>query len=138
MMGAMADISGSCDKRFDRVTDALAACFDQHGDVGASAAVVYKDEVVVDLWGGHLDVARTKPWERDTIINVWSTTKTMSCLSLLVLASQTQDTETLQNVTEILEIEKDSWEMLVRREVSESYSPPPSDEGSYSGFDFSA
>jgi Beta-lactamase len=44
------------------------ACFDQHGDVGASTAVVYKDEVVVDLWGGHLDVARTKPWERDTII----------------------------------------------------------------------
>jgi CubicO group peptidase (beta-lactamase class C family) len=88
MMGTMADISGSCDKRFDRVKDALAACFDQHGDVGASAAVVYKDEVVVDLWGGHLDVERTKPWERDTIINVWSTTKTMSCLSLLVLASR--------------------------------------------------
>jgi CubicO group peptidase (beta-lactamase class C family) len=88
MMGTMADISGSCDKRFDRVKDALAACFDQHGDVGASAAVVYKDEVVVDLWGGHLDIERTKPWERDTIINVWSTTKTMSCLSLLVLASR--------------------------------------------------
>lgn len=57
---------------------------------------------------------------------------------LLVLASQTQDTETLKNVTEVLEIEKDSWEMLVRREVSESYSPPGSDAETYSGFDFSA
>ena len=57
---------------------------------------------------------------------------------LLVLAAQTQDTETLKNVTEILEIEKDSWEMLVRREVAESYSPSQSDEDSYSGFDFSA
>ncbi len=57
---------------------------------------------------------------------------------LLVLSAQTQDTETLKNVTEILEIEKDSWEMLVRREVSESYSPSSSGEDSYSGFDFSA
>jgi len=60
---------------------------------------------------------------------------------LLVLAGQTQDTETLKNVTEILEIERDSWEMLVRREVFESYSTStsaPSDEGANTGFDFSA
>jgi flagellar secretion chaperone FliS len=57
---------------------------------------------------------------------------------LLVIASQTQDAEMLNNLTEILEIEKDSWEMLVRREVGESYSPYPSDEDSSSGFDFSA
>jgi flagellar secretion chaperone FliS len=57
---------------------------------------------------------------------------------LLVVAAQTEDTETLKNVTEILEIEKDSWEMLVRREVAESYSASQSNEESYSGFDFSA
>jgi len=60
---------------------------------------------------------------------------------LLVLASQTQDTETLKNLTEILEIERDSWEMLVRREVSESYSTSASTqsaEETYTGFDFSA
>jgi CubicO group peptidase (beta-lactamase class C family) len=47
-------------------------------------------ELAVDLWGGYQDRAQTKPWERDTIINVFSTTKTMSCLSLLVLASRGQ------------------------------------------------
>ena len=31
--------------------------------------------MVVDLWAGHADAARTRPWERDTIVNVWSTTK---------------------------------------------------------------
>ena len=59
-----------------------------NGDVGASVAVTLDGELVVDLWGGTLDEAGTTPWERDTIINVFSTTKTMSCLSLLVLASR--------------------------------------------------
>ena len=70
------------------VKDAFAANFVENGDVGASVAVVKDGELVIDLWGGHQDVARTTPWERDTIINVFSTTKTMSCLSLLVLASR--------------------------------------------------
>ena len=62
--------------------------FADNGDVGASVAVVKDGELVVDLWGGHLDRERTTPWQRDTIINVFSTTKTMSCLSLLVLAGR--------------------------------------------------
>jgi CubicO group peptidase (beta-lactamase class C family) len=84
----MVDISGQCDAPFGAVKDAFAANFVEHGDVGASVALVRDGELVVDLWGGHLDVERTTPWQRDTIINVWSTTKTMSCLSLLVLASR--------------------------------------------------
>jgi CubicO group peptidase (beta-lactamase class C family) len=87
-MKDMAEISGDSEGRFARVKDAFVDCFDVHGDVGASVALVRHGELVVDLWGGHLDVERTTPWERDTIINVWSTTKTMSCLSLLVLASR--------------------------------------------------
>ena len=84
----MVDISGECGARFGAVKDAFASNFDVNGDVGASVAVVLRGEPVVDLWGGHLDKAATTPWERDTIINVFSTTKTMSCLSLLVLASR--------------------------------------------------
>ena len=82
------DISGTCAGELGAVKDAFAENFTQHGDVGASAAVVKNGELVVDLWGGYQDRARTKPWERDTIINVFSTTKTMSCLALLVLASR--------------------------------------------------
>ena len=84
----MVDISGDCGSTFAAVKDAFAANFADHDDVGASVALVMNGELVVDLWGGHLDVAKTTPWERDTIINVYSTTKTMTCLSLLVLVSR--------------------------------------------------
>ena len=84
----MVDINGNCDSGFGAVKDAFAANFDHNNDVGASVAITLHDELVVDLWGGHQDVAATVPWERDTIINVYSTTKTMTCLSLLVLASR--------------------------------------------------
>ena len=82
------DISGTCSDTLAAVKDAFAANFIDSGDVGASVAVVMDDEVVIDLWGGHQDVERTTPWREDTIINVFSTTKTMSCLSLLTLASR--------------------------------------------------
>ncbi|MGE0486669.1 MAG: serine hydrolase domain-containing protein [Gammaproteobacteria bacterium] len=82
------DVSGTCAARFARIKDAFAANFAEHGDVGACVAVVHDGELVVDLWGGFQDPARTRPWQRDTLINVFSTTKTMSCLSLLVLASR--------------------------------------------------
>lgn len=55
------------------------------GDLGASCAVVHRGEMVVDLWGGHRDVAATLPWDRDTIVNVWSTTKMMAALTVLML-----------------------------------------------------
>jgi CubicO group peptidase (beta-lactamase class C family) len=82
------DLSGTCSDRLSAVKDAFAANFDSNGDVGASVAMVMDGELVVDLWGGHQDTARTTPWQRDTLINVFSTTKTMSCLSLLVLVSR--------------------------------------------------
>ena len=84
----MAEIQGTCDPRFEGVKQAFASNFDQGLDVGASVAVVLEGELVVDLWGGHADEAKTKPWERDTIVNVWSTTKTMTALCALILADR--------------------------------------------------
>jgi CubicO group peptidase (beta-lactamase class C family) len=43
---------------------------------------------VVDLWAGHGDAARTRPWRRDTIVNVWSTTKGLCALCAHRLADQ--------------------------------------------------
>ncbi|TDU82219.1 CubicO group peptidase (beta-lactamase class C family) [Kribbella voronezhensis] len=83
----MADIHGSCDERFEAVRDSLTKSLDTK-DVGASAAVYLGDELVVDLWGGYADAERTRPWERDTITCVWSTTKTMSALCVLILADR--------------------------------------------------
>ncbi|WP_327699502.1 serine hydrolase domain-containing protein [Streptomyces sp. NBC_00459] len=83
----MVETSGTCTDQFAPVREALAASLDDK-DVGASVAVFLDGEPVVDLWGGHIDEARTVPWERDTIINTWSTTKTMTALSALVLADR--------------------------------------------------
>ena len=84
----MTDVQGTCDPRFESVKQTFAGNFDQGLDVGASVAVVLEGEVVVDIWGGHADEAKTKPWERDTIVNVWSTTKTMTALCALMLADR--------------------------------------------------
>lgn len=84
----MAEVNGTCEERFSGVRDALAATLDQGLDVGASAAVMVDGQTVVDVWGGFVDEAKTVPWERDTIINVWSTTKTMTALCALILADQ--------------------------------------------------
>ncbi|MFC7386073.1 serine hydrolase domain-containing protein [Sphaerisporangium rhizosphaerae] len=83
----MADTHGMCDERFGAVRETLAASLDDR-DVGASVAVYLDGEPVVDLWGGYADAERTVPWERDTIVNVWSTTKTMTALCALILADR--------------------------------------------------
>src|SRR6266704_2362202 len=83
----MAEIQGVCDKRFGAVRDALAASLEKD-DVGASAAVYLDGEPVVDIWGGYADAARTVPWQRDTITCVWSVTKTMAALCVLILADR--------------------------------------------------
>jgi CubicO group peptidase (beta-lactamase class C family) len=64
----------------------LSRSLDTGGDIGASMAVFIDGEPVVDIWGGYADEARTRPWERDTITNTFSTTKTMTALAALILA----------------------------------------------------
>lgn len=84
----MTEIHGFCDEQFAPVREAFEANFAERGDVGASAAVSLEGEMVVDLWGGHRDAERTLPWEQNTIVNVYSTTKTMAALCALVLADR--------------------------------------------------
>ncbi|WP_062641405.1 serine hydrolase domain-containing protein [Streptomyces maremycinicus] len=80
----MADLQGSYDDLFTAVPTALATLLDG-GDVGGSVAVFVDGEPVVDVWGGVADPARGIPWQRDTLVNVWSVTKTMTALCALVL-----------------------------------------------------
>jgi CubicO group peptidase (beta-lactamase class C family) len=86
-MPRMADIQGSYDDLFTAVPSALAALLDD-GDAGGSVAVFVDGEPVVDVWGGFADAGRTVPWQRDTIVNVWSVTKTMTALCALVLVDR--------------------------------------------------
>ena len=82
----MAKVSGYCDERFAAVRSVFERSLDEGSDLGASCAVYLDGEAVVDLWGGHADEARTVPWQSDTLVNVWSTTKTMTNLLALILA----------------------------------------------------
>ena len=84
----MAEVHGTCDDRFGGVKELLSANIDAGHDVGASVAVYLEGEPVVDLWGGWVDAEHSAPWERDTITNVWSTTKTMTALCALILADR--------------------------------------------------
>lgn len=77
---ASAEIHGTCAEGFEQVRKAFAANFASPGEAGASVSVVRDGEVMVDLWGGYADAGRTKPWRRDTLANVWSTTKGMGAL----------------------------------------------------------
>ena len=87
-MGGTATIQGDCAPRFGAVRDAFAANFAAGREVGASFAATLDGELVVDLWGGHADAARTRPWERDTIVNVFSTTKAMTALCAHMLVDR--------------------------------------------------
>jgi CubicO group peptidase (beta-lactamase class C family) len=74
--------------RFAAVRDAFEANLKSGADLGASFCATKDGEVVVDLWGGWADEARTRPWDKDTIVNVYSTTKTMTALTALLLADR--------------------------------------------------
>jgi len=82
------EVQGECAARFGAVREAFAKSFAAGREVGASFAATLDGELVVDLWGGHADAARTRPWQRDTIVNVFSTTKAMAALCLHQLADR--------------------------------------------------
>lgn len=73
-------IHGECAPRFARVREVFAEGFRSRNEVGAAVAVVHDGQTVVDLWAGHADQAKTRPWQRDTIANIYSCTKAMVAL----------------------------------------------------------
>ena len=84
------EVHGFCDPRFEPLKAAFVANFEADQELGASIAATWRGEPVVDLWAGWADVAKTRPWERDTLTPVFSTTKMMVTLSLLMLVDQGQ------------------------------------------------
>ncbi len=81
-------VHGHCDERFGAVRTVFEENFRDRGELGAAVAVVADGETVVDLWGGWSDAAGTRPWERDTLVNVWSTTKGPVALCAHILADR--------------------------------------------------
>ncbi|MFI1677675.1 serine hydrolase domain-containing protein [Streptomyces sp. NPDC020607] len=79
-------IHGTCAPGFDGVRAEFERSFAERDELGAAVAATVDGELVVDLWGGDADRSGTRPWERDTLVNVYSTTKGMTalCAHLLV------------------------------------------------------
>jgi CubicO group peptidase (beta-lactamase class C family) len=78
-------VEGTVAPEYEAVRDAFAANFAIEGDyreLGASLAAFHRGRCVVDLWGGFRDGARTRAWTRDTLVNVWSSTKAVTAAAV--------------------------------------------------------
>ncbi len=86
----MTEIQGTCDAGFEPLRAAFARSFERADgpEVGAAVAVWREGKLVADLWGGFANAAQTRPWRRDTIANVYSTTKGVTALCALRLAER--------------------------------------------------
>lgn len=87
-MHAALSVDGHVDERFGAVRDAFWENFDLHDELGAAVCVVVDGVVVVDLWGGHRDVARRQAFERDTLVDVFSVGKALLATAVARLVAQ--------------------------------------------------
>ena len=78
-------VHGWCEPRFGRVRDALSEILAGGEEIGAALAVCVDGHLVVDLWAGYADAARTRPWDRDTIVNLYSIGKAVTAVCALRL-----------------------------------------------------
>jgi CubicO group peptidase (beta-lactamase class C family) len=81
-------IGGDVDEGYGKVADVFRRNFSSGREVGAAVAVYRDGRKVVDLWGGFRNGITQAPWERDTLVNVFSTTKGVASLAVAVAASQ--------------------------------------------------
>ena len=79
----MTDLSGTCDPAFTAVRDAFAQNFADGLELGAALSISVGGRNVVDLWGGHLDAARTREWDRDAVVCVFSCTKGLVAIATM-------------------------------------------------------
>jgi CubicO group peptidase (beta-lactamase class C family) len=83
-------VQGYCDKKFAAVKEAFRKNFENDLEVGASFAATIDGKFVVDIWGGYADAAMKRTWQKDTIVNVFSTTKVMTALCAWMLIDRGQ------------------------------------------------
>lgn len=81
-------LHGHYDSRFEDLVAALAEEVTGGGELGAAVAVDVGGELVVDVWGGYADRAKTREWSEDTVVNVFSSTKNVTALAALMLVDR--------------------------------------------------
>lgn len=83
----MMPLGGSTHPRFAGV----ASAFVELADPGSAVAVVHDGELVVDLYCGWRDAARTEPWAPDTLVHVFSVGKAVVAAALVTLLETNLD-----------------------------------------------
>jgi CubicO group peptidase (beta-lactamase class C family) len=81
-------IGGSVAPGFEEVRDEFERNFSKRGEIGAACAAYRDGEKVVDLWGGHRDLQSGEPWNEDTIVMVYSTSKGLSAMAMALANSR--------------------------------------------------
>lgn len=81
-------INGEVDEGYGPIADEFRRNFAERGEIGASC-VVYRDGVkVVDLWGGYRNGHTRAPWQEDTMVTVFSTTKGIASIAMALAHSR--------------------------------------------------
>lgn len=88
MEGNRVAISGHVEPGYEAVADAFAENFVSRNELGAACFMCVDGVEVVDLWGGVRNRKTGEPWERDTMVIVWSATKGMSGLAIALAESR--------------------------------------------------
>ncbi len=88
MEGKHFAISGHAEPGFEGVADAFAENFVNRNELGAACCMYVDGTEVVDLWGGVRNRKTGEPWERNTMVIVWSATKGMSGLAIALAESR--------------------------------------------------
>lgn len=79
---------GTCHPCFQPVHAKLQKCLDEGLSLGASCCLIVDGEVLVDVYGGHMDEKKARPWKEDTLNCVWSVTKAWAGICVLKLVDQ--------------------------------------------------
>lgn len=67
---------------FEPVSDAFEANFAEDTELGAGFCAYLDGELIIDLLGGYADRNRTRLWDAETLVPVYSTTKPIAALVL--------------------------------------------------------
>src|SRR5262245_29373105 len=81
-------IAGRVSPGFEPVRDAFSKNFTHRRELGGACCVYYRGEKVVDLWGGVRNETTGAPWEEDTMVIVYSTTKGLAAMTLALAHSR--------------------------------------------------
>jgi CubicO group peptidase (beta-lactamase class C family) len=81
-------VEGNVSPGFESVREAFAGNFTQRGELGGACCAYYRGEKIVDLWGGIRNKQTGDPWERDTMVIVYSATKGLAAMTLAIAHSR--------------------------------------------------